>query len=426
MKYRCTRDAADIVSFQDAVLKGLSDKGGLYFPMEIPVLEEDFFANIESYSDTEIARKVLAPYVEGSLTSEQLEWVVEETLSFKIPTVRVADDCYILEVFHGPTKAFKDVGARFLSRCLSQFEKKADQDTVVLVATSGDTGSAVAHGFYGVPNVQVKILFPKGKVSPYQEFQMTSLGGNIQAVEVNGTFDDCQAIVKACFDDESLRSKINLSSANSINMARLLPQMLYYFFMYRDIKAQLASKKIVVSVPSGNLGNITAGIIGKHMGLPIERFIAAHNENDTFPKYLQGEAYTPKPSVQTYANAMDVGAPSNYERLAHLYEGNLESMKKDIEGISYTDEQILTEIKATQQDHGYLLDPHAAIGKMALDELVSKDEVGVFVGTAHPQKFSEVIAKVIPDYSGPEVDLSTCEKISMDNSLAAFKKILLS
>jgi threonine synthase len=414
MKYISTRQKNETISFKEATLNGLAKDGGLYVPNQIPSLPTAFFEQIEKCPDCEIAFTVLKPFVSDSLTDTQLQSVIFQTLSFPLPMVLVNKNSYALELFHGPTQAFKDIGARFMSRCLSNFNE--GKEVSVLVATSGDTGSAVANGFYNVSGIKVKILFPKGKVSPYQEFQMTSLGNNIQAIEVEGTFDDCQALVKQAFNDANLRKKLALSSANSINVARLLPQMLYYFIAYKQLKSALGDKKLVVSVPSGNFGNLTAGLIAKKMGLPISRFIAANNANDTFFDYLTTGIYTPKPSVQTLSNAMDVGAPSNFERILYLYNQQLEALKLDVSAFTFDDQATLNEIENCYKNNHYLLDPHGAIGKLALNKSLKNDELGLFLETAHPQKFSSVIQKVIPNFEAPKVDLSHCSKKTIKNN----------
>ena len=420
MNFICTRNKDEKVSFKDAVINGLSKQGGLYVPDHIPALPNSFYDGIESLQDEDIALQVLTPFVSESLTKTQLKQIISETLNFPTPVVPVTDSIGSLELFHGPTQAFKDVGARFMSRCLAHFHK--GKEVVVLVATSGDTGSAVANGFFDVEGVTVKILFPKGKVSPYQEYQMTSLGKNIHAIEVNGTFDDCQALVKQAFNDKDLRNKVNISSANSINIARLLPQMLYYFLAYKQVKSKLEDKKLTVSVPCGNLGNLTAGIIAKKMGLPIHKFVAANNANDTFSNYLSNGDYQEKPSVSTYSNAMDVGAPSNFERLEHIYNHSVTDMQKDISSFTANDEMTLEEITHCMSTNNYLLDPHGAVGILALKTTLKENEYGVFLETAHPQKFSEIIQKVLPDYKSETVDLTGCNKDAMDNNYADFLK----
>lgn len=424
MRYLNTRTTDEIVSFKEATLNGLGSKGGLYIPESIPFLPQSFFDKIESLCDVEIATKALLPFVEGSLSEIQLDHIVSETLSFPTPVINVKNDVYVLELFHGPTQAFKDVGARFMSRCLSNFVEPG-ADTTVLVATSGDTGSAVANGFANVDGIQVKILFPKGKVSPFQEYQMTSLGGNIQALEVDGTFDDCQALVKQAFNDENLNNKIQLSSANSINVARFLPQMIYYFLAYKQLKNQLSGKKWIVSVPSGNFGNLTAGLIAKKMGLPIHQFVAANNSNSTFFEYLNTGNYDPKQSISTYSNAMDVGAPSNFERIEFLYDQKLDSIKSDILGFTISDENTLEEMKRVYSESGYILDPHGAVGHAGLLEHLKEHQLGIFLETAHPRKFESVVKKALPTYPIQDVDLSNCSKHSMDNSYEELVRIIL-
>jgi len=431
------------VSFKEAVINGLTKNSGLYFPETIPSLPTSFFENIENVEDNQIAFEVLKPFVNESLNDNQLKQIIKETLNFPIPVVHVEQNIFSLELYHGATQAFKDVGARFMSRCLSHFYKndtennqddKTTQNVIILVATSGDTGSAVANGFFDVKGIDVKILFPKGKVSPYQEFQMTTLGKNIQAIEVEGNFDDCQKLVKEAFNDTKLREKVTLSSANSINVARLLPQMLYYFLAYKQLKIQgqlgknsnaNKDKKLVVSVPSGNLGNISAGLIAKKIGLPIERFIAAHNANDTFYNYLQTGKYEQKSSVFTYSNAMDVGNPSNFERIEYLYNKDVEATKKDISAFRVDDDSTLEEIATCYKNNNYLLDPHGAVGKLALHQSLKENEIGLFLETAHPQKFSEIIQKAIPSYESEKVDLSNAKKLSIKNEYQKLVEIIL-
>lgn len=425
MNYISTRKNNESVSFKEAVINGLSNNGGLYFPEIIPHISSSFFDNIENLTDNEIAFHVLKPFVKSSLTDEELHEIIEETINFPTPVVPVEENIFSLELFHGPTQAFKDVGARFMSRCLSKFYADKKEEVTILVATSGDTGSAVANGFFDLPGVAVKILFPKGKVSPYQEFQMTGLGKNITAIEVDGNFDDCQLLVKEAFNDAELRSKMALSSANSINIARLLPQMLYFFFAYKQLKSKLQEKELVVAVPSGNLGNITAGLLAKNMGLPIKRFVAAHNDNDTFNQYLKSGKFVKKDSIPTYSNAMDVGNPSNFERIEHLYKGVVNSVRQDVTSYSFNNDATIKAIKECYRQNNYILDPHGAIGKLALTEDLSENEMGIFLETAHPQKFSEIITKAIPNYSAKNVDLNACQKLNMNNVYSEFRKLLL-
>lgn len=416
ISYKSTRGQERDCSFKEALFNGLAADGGLFVPDQIPQISTDFFDNISDFSELEIAERVLWPYVEGSISRQELKIIVKEAFNFPVPTVPVNGDQFVLELFHGPTKAFKDIGARFMSRCLGVLgdEKK----TKVLVATSGDTGSAVANGFLNVEGVEVKVLFPKRKVSPYQEFQMTSLGGNIQAIEVDGSFDDCQRLVKQAFCDEELKKRVQLSSANSINIARLLPQMVYYFWMYKNLKRLpgIEEKDIVVSVPSGNLGNLTAGLIAQQMGLPIKRFVAAHNANKTFPEFMSGKAYVERPSIETVANAMDVGAPSNVERIMALMGDDRDCLKERVQACSFQDEEILKEIDQCFKQHNYLLDPHGAVGRLALNQELNVDEIGVFLETAHPQKFAEVIKRAIPDYREQNISLKNCQKSSISNN----------
>lgn len=422
MKFISTKNPNEKVSFKTAVIKGLAANKALFMPEFIPQLSEDFISNISNLSKTEIGVEVMRHFISEDLTLSQLEEIVKETLDFDIPTKPLVNNIFVLELFHGPTQAFKDVGAKFMARCLSHFVA-SDKKVTVLVATSGDTGSAVAHGFYDVPGIDVCILFPKGKVSAYQEFQMTSLGKNIRTIEIEGTFDDCQALVKEAFSDANLNTQMNLSSANSINVARLLPQMMYYFLSYRDV-VQKTDRPLVYCVPSGNLGNITAGVFAKKMGLPIHRFIAAENANDTFVDYLLNGQYHPDPTIATFSNAMDVSDPSNFERLAYLYP-NREDMLEEVSGMSITDSETLAEIKRCFAENDYILDPHGAVGKLALERLLQPNEVGVFLETAHPHKFDQVVKKALPHFQPVAVDLSVCAKTSMANDYNLFKSFLL-
>jgi len=419
MNYINTRNAEETVSFKTATLKGLAKNGGLYMPSSIPLLTKLFFDNITELSDIEISVQIMLPFVEASLTESELKTIITETLSFPTPVVKVEKDIYALELFHGPTMAFKDVGARFMSRCLSRLSDKKIP-TTVLVATSGDTGSAVANGFANVDGINVKILFPKNKISRFQEYQMTSMGGNIQALEVDGTFDDCQALVKRAFSDKKLNKQLQLSSANSINVARFLPQMLYYFLAYKQLKSKIKGRNWIISVPSGNFGNLTAGIIARKMGLPIHTFIAANNSNDTFYNYLQTNKYIPRTSVSTFSNAMDVGVPSNFERIQHLYNSNIEAIKRDICAYRTNDEQTINEIRNTFLSTGYTLDPHGAVGLYALRYYMNKGQVGLFLETAHPSKFENIVKMAIPNYPIKEVNLNGCSKVPIGNSYLDF------
>ena len=395
MKYYSTNGNSPLSTLQNAVVKGLAPDRGLYMPEQIKKLPKQFFDNIENLSFQEIAYHVADAFFGEDIPADDLKQIVYDTLSFETPVVQVNDNIYSLELFHGPTLAFKDVGARFMARLLGYFNKEEKQLVNVLVATSGDTGSAVANGFLGVDGVHVYVLYPKGKVSPIQECQFTTLGKNITAVEVDGVFDDCQALVKSAFMDAELNSKMKLTSANSINVARFLPQAFYYFNAYAQMKRMGKADNLVICVPSGNFGNITAGLFGWYMGLPVKRFIAANNANDIFYNYLQSGVYSPKPSVQTLANAMDVGDPSNFARILDLYGNSHADIAAHIGGATYKDEQIAETLKYVYEKTGYLLDPHGACGYRALQEQLAADEYGVFLETAHPAKFKEKVDAII-------------------------------
>ena len=398
MKYYSTNKQSQSVSLQEAVVKGLASDRGLFMPEAIKALPSSFYDHIEDLSFQEIAYRVADAFFGEDIPADTLKDIVYDTLNFDVPLVKVEENIYSLELFHGPTLAFKDVGGRFMARLLSYFIRKEGQkDVNVLVATSGDTGSAVANGFLGVEGIHVYVLYPKGKVSEIQEKQFTTLGQNITALEVDGTFDDCQALVKSAFMDKELNDHLLLTSANSINVARFLPQAFYYFYAYAQLKkmGQADNKKVVVCVPSGNFGNITAGLFGKQMGLPVSRFIAANNKNDIFYQYLQTGKYNPRPSVATIANAMDVGDPSNFARVLDLYQESHEAICRDISGTTYTDEQIRETVKTTYLQTGYLLDPHGACGFRALKEGLNEGETGIFLETAHPAKFLETVEDII-------------------------------
>jgi threonine synthase len=391
MKYYSLNHNAPTVSFKEAVIQGLASDKGLYFPETITPLNPVFFNVIENLSHKDIAFDVIQQFVGDEIPEDHLRAIIAETLSFDFPVVEVENGIYSLELFHGPTMAFKDVGARFMSRCLAYFNKdKKDNKNTVLVATSGDTGGAVASGFLGVDGVDVVILYPSGKVSDIQEKQLTTLGQNIKALEVDGVFDDCQDMVKKAFLDESLAHK-NLTSANSINIARWLPQMFYFFFAYKALKSQ--NKPLVFSCPSGNFGNICAGIMAKKLGLPIEHFVASTNVNDTVPRFLENGKYDPKPSKATISNAMDVGNPSNFIRIQELYNNDLAAFEKDFSSYSYTDEQTLDALKKIYNTNGYIAEPHGAVGYLGLKKELQKHEnaIGVFLETAHPIKFLDVV-----------------------------------
>ena len=395
MKYYSLNHNATNVSFQEAVIQGLAPDKGLYFPENITPLPKDFFENIENLSNEEIAFQAIHQFVGAEIPEINLKQIIAETLCFDFPTVKVEDNIYALELYHGPTMAFKDVGARFMSRCLAYFKKdKKDNKNTVLVATSGDTGGAVASGFLGVAGVDVVILYPSGKVSDIQERQLTTLGQNIKALEVDGVFDDCQDMVKKAFLDDSLQHK-NLTSANSINIARWLPQMFYFFFAYKQLKSQ--NKPMVFSCPSGNFGNICAGIMAKKLGLPIEHFVAATNVNDTVPQFLITGKYEPKPSKATISNAMDVGNPSNFIRIQELYSNDLNAFKKDFTSLSYDDEVTKQVLKEIYKNSGYIAEPHGAVGYLGLKKEMQNhpNAIGIFLETAHPIKFLDVVEPVL-------------------------------
>lgn len=432
MKYYSTNKQSPEVSLQEAVVKGLAPDKGLYMPEKIKILSQAFYDNIGNMSFQEIAYTVADAFFGEDIESDTLKKIVYDTLSFDTPVVHVNDNIYSLELFHGPTLAFKDVGGRFMARLLGYFIKKQGQkDVKVLVATSGDTGSAVANGFLGVEGIHVYVLYPKGKVSTIQESQFTTLGQNITAIEVDGTFDDCQALVKTAFLDEELNKKLNLTSANSINVARFLPQAFYYFHAYAQLAKQGKARNVVFCVPSGNFGNITAGLIAKRMGLPVKRFIAANNSNDIFFEYLQTGKYNPRPSVQTIANAMDVGDPSNFVRVLDLYNKSWDEIRKDISGEWYDDDTIRKVVKGTYEKTGYLLDPHGACGYSALEDNLESDETGIFLETAHPAKFLETVESIIGEKVVIPEKLQAFMKgekqsISLGKSFEEFKKLLLS
>jgi threonine synthase len=386
MKWLSTRGASPAVPFIDALFAGTAPDGGLYFPDRFDPLPAETLASLRGASVVDIGTRVGSHLLRGEITPEQLRPLVADALDFPIPLVQVSDRVYALELFHGPTLAFKDVGARVQARLLHHFTDGTP--LTILVATSGDTGSAVAQAFHGVPDTRVFVLYPRGQVSDVQEAQMASLGDNITAVSVRGTFDDCQRLVKQAFADDELRRHVWLTPANSINLGRLLPQVFYYFVL-----AQLPRPPIV-AVPSGNFGNLTAGMIAHRLGLPIERFVAATNVNDAVPVFLRTGHYEPRPSIRTVANAMDVGAPSNFERITALYGNDLEALRRDLTGLSYDDAQIVRAIGDVHTRHGYLLDPHGAVGWLAIDEVLATagpDAIGVFLATAHPAKFRETV-----------------------------------
>ena len=443
MQYYSTNKQAPVATLEEAVVKGLAADKGLFMPFTIKPLPQEFYDNIENLSFQEIAYRVADAFFGEDVPADTLRQIVYDTLSFDVPLVKVTENIYSLELFHGPTLAFKDVGGRFMARLLGYFIRKEGKKQVnVLVATSGDTGSAVANGFLGVEGIHVYVLYPKGKVSEIQEKQFTTLGRNITAIEVDGTFDDCQALVKSAFMDPELNEHLQLTSANSINVARFLPQAFYYFYAYAQWKKltseqvdKLTSEQVVPSspvicVPSGNFGNITAGLFGKRMGLPVGRFIAANNRNDIFFQYLRTGVYSPRPSIATIANAMDVGDPSNFARVHDLYGGSHAAISAEISGATYTDGQIGETMREVWKKHRYLLDPHGACGFRALSEGLRPGETGIFLETAHPAKFKETVEGII----GEEIEIPAKlqafmqgekKSLPMGKEFAEFKTFLL-
>tara|TARA_R110002074_G_scaffold106522_1_gene230020 strand:- start:7258 stop:8604 length:1347 start_codon:yes stop_codon:yes gene_type:complete len=395
MNFYSLNHQAPNVSFKDAVIKGIAPDRGLYFPELIKALPKDFFNKIEDYSDHEIAFLAIQQFVGNDIPEDALKEIIADVLDFEFPLVEIEDDVAALELFHGPTLAFKDVGARFMARCLGYFSSENTKDVTVLVATSGDTGGAVANGFLGVDGVKVVILYPSGKVSDIQEKQLTTLGKNITALEVEGTFDDCQNMVKTAFLDEELIQNMQLTSANSINVARWLPQMFYFLFAYKEMKSK--GKDIIFSVPSGNFGNICAGIMAQRLGMPCKHFIASTNVNDVVPRYMDTGEYDPKASIATISNAMDVGDPSNFIRIRHLYKDNFEELSKNISSYSFTDNETKEAMLKLYNDFTYVADPHGAVGYLGLKKYqeAHPDTYGIFLETAHPVKFLDVVEDTI-------------------------------
>jgi len=394
MNYYSLNKKAPNTTFAKAVIRGLAPDKGLYFPEYITPLDASFFETIQEKSNTEIAFQAIKQFIGSEIPEDVLKTIVKDTLNFDFPVVEINENISTLELFHGPTMAFKDVGARFMARCLGYFNKSNTNEVTVLVATSGDTGGAVANGFLGVKGVNVVILYPSGKVSDIQEKQLTTLGQNITALEVDGVFDDCQDMVKRAFMDKELTSKMQLTSANSINIARWLPQLFYFMFAYKQLKAK--HKNIAFSIPSGNFGNICAGMVAQKLGLPVKHFIAANNANDTVVNYMNTQSYEPKPSVQTISNAMDVGNPSNFIRIQELHDNNFETLKANLSSYSFTDEDTKTALLELYKDYNYVADPHGAVGYLgAKAYLKSNDAHVVFLETAHPTKFLDVVEDVV-------------------------------
>ncbi len=431
MRLRSTKGQVAEVSLQEAVFKGLPDDNGLYMPIEIPQLPKSFFDTISEKSFQEIALEVSATLIGDEISREDLKVIIDDSMNFDAPLVELDDQVSVLELFHGPSLAFKDFGARFMSRLVSYFLQKEDKEINVLVATSGDTGSAVAQGFLGMKGIKVTILYPSGKVSLNQELQLTTLGQNITALEVDGVFDDCQKLVKTAFLDKDITSKVNLSSANSINIARLIPQSFYYFYAYSRL--QKNNEKIVFCTPSGNFGNICGGLFAQRMGLPIDHFIAATNENDVVPEYLDSGVFEPKDSVATISNAMDVGNPSNFPRILALHDNDYEKVRASISGFSFDDEETKLAMAEVYNDYDYIMCPHTAVAYLGLSaylESVDSEVKGVLLSTADPSKFKETVEEVI----GTEVEMPERltaiidkEKVSipMSKDFAEFKSFLL-
>ena len=430
MKYYSTSKQSPIVSFKEAAIQGQAPDKGLYFPEKIPQVDEDLVKRIQKFSNEEIAFRVIRPYIGKEIPDEKLFDIVKETVNFPIPLVSLRENVFSLELFHGPTLAFKDVGARFMSRCLGYFIKDENRKIDVLVATSGDTGGAVADGFYNVDGVEVTILYPSGKVSPVQEKQLTTHGKNIHALEVDGTFDDCQQMVKKAFADEDINEKLFLTSANSINVARWLPQQFYYFFAFK----QWEDKKNppVISVPSGNFGNICAGLLAKESGLPLGHFIAACNANKVVPRYLQSSEYQPQRAIATLSNAMDVGNPNNFVRILEIFDHRFAGLKEKLSAYSISDMETLSAIREANEKDNYILDPHGAVGYVSLLKYLQQFPAakGIFLETAHPVKFPEAVEAV----TGKAIEVPSAiasimkkEKKStkIDNNFLSFKEILL-
>lgn len=428
MKYFSTNRESNLVSFKEAVINSLPADKGLYFPESILVLEPQTILNLKDASLPAIGFQMMKDLVQPDISESQLKDIVDDALSFEIPLVQVRENIFSLELFHGPTYAFKDVGARFLARCLGEFSKKEARETTILVATSGDTGGAVANGFYGVEGVKVIILYPSGKVSDLQEKQLTTLGGNVTALEIDGDFDACQALVKQAFLDEELNSKMNLTSANSINIARWMPQSIYYAWLSLQMDNP---SEALIAVPSGNYGNVTAGMLAKRMGFPLGKFLVCSNANDVIPRYLKSSKYEVSPTVSTYANAMDVSDPSNFPRMLELYGHSFEGISQVVSGFTLHDEQILETIKQCHDETGYVLDPHGAIGYEGLKQNLKADQQGVFLETAHPIKFAPVMEKAlanelkIPAFA-EELMLKQKRSTKMTREFSDFKDFLMS
>ncbi|MDR6459176.1 threonine synthase [Chryseobacterium vietnamense] len=396
MKYYNLKDHSEKIDFREATIKGQGKEKGLFFPESIPHFDEEFIQNIHQYSNEEIAYRCMKDFVGDEIPSEILKEIVAETVSFEIPLVKISEQISILELFHGPTLAFKDIGARFMSRCLSYFLKDQEKKVTVLVATSGDTGGAVAHGFYKIPQINVVILYPKNRVSPVQEKQLTALGENISALEVNGSFDDCQNLVKQAFSDKEINNQLFLTSANSINVARWLPQQIYYLIALKQWVLQ-HKEYPVICVPSGNFGNICAGLLAHFRGLPASHFIAACNANDVIPDYFITQNYQPQKAIATLSNAMDVGNPSNFVRILELFGHQFETLQNKISAYSIDDDQTMSTITEVYKKYGYILEPHSAVAFASMEKYLQENpyQKGFILGTAHPVKFPDAVEKAI-------------------------------
>ncbi|WP_452598693.1 threonine synthase [Pontimicrobium sp. MEBiC01747] len=424
MNYYSLNKKAPNTSFKDAVIKGLAPDKGLYFPETITPLPQSFFETIDNLSYTEIAYKAIKQFVSPEIPETVLKTIIDETLSFDFPVVKLNNAISTLELFHGPTMAFKDVGARFMARCLGYFNKENTNEVTVLVATSGDTGGAVANGFLGVKGVNVVILYPSGKVSDIQEKQLTTLGQNITALEVNGTFDDCQAMVKRAFLDDTITSQMQLTSANSINVARWLPQLFYFMFAYKQLHN--THKNIVFSVPSGNFGNVCAGMMAQQLGLPIQHFIASNNANNVVTNYLKTKEYTPKPSVQTISNAMDVGDPSNFIRIQEIYNNNFKALQSNLSSYSFTDEDTNVALKEIYDLYNYVADPHGAVGYLGCKAYLKNNPNAhcVFLETAHPTKFLDIVEAAINEKQDlPAQIQAVMHKTKVATSISTYKDL---
>ncbi|HEX6223013.1 MAG TPA: threonine synthase [Chryseolinea sp.] len=429
MKFYSTNNPTVKVDLKQAVTQGLAPDNGLYMPEKIPALPKQFFEDLGSRSFQEIAFEVASNLLGEDVPAEELKRIVAHTIQFDAPLTALEDNIYALELFHGPTLAFKDFGARFMSQLLGYFAKQQQQEIIILVATSGDTGSAVANGFLGVPGTKVVVLYPSGKVSEIQEKQFTTLGENVTALEVAGTFDDCQALVKQAFLDAELQEKFFLTSANSINIARLIPQSFYYFYAYSRLPEM--TRRVIFSIPSGNFGNLTGGLLAKRMGLPVHKFIASTNINDVVPQYLATKSFDPRASRQTISNAMDVGNPSNFVRMLDLFHGSFENLSKEIVGYAFTDEETQAAMRAVFSKNKYVMDPHGAIAYLGLKEYLKSggNETGIFLETAHPAKFKDVVDQTLnTDVTIPEQLQHFLEhpkqSIALSKDYTAFKRFL--